>query len=240
MGSPKSESGRSQNEGPMHTVNIQHMLAVGVYEVTFDEWDSCLNDGGCDGYSPDDEGWGRGRRPVVNVKWSDAQNYVRWLSKKTGKHYRLLSESEWEYVARAGTRTRYWWGDDLDKGRANCATCGSPWDSSMTAPVGQFSANQFGLHDVHGNVWEWVQDTWHFDYWYAPSDGSPWIMGTTEGHFIWDRSVMRGGAWNSKPKDLRSASRHAVAINKWIYLRSVLVTQRRKSFGFRVAREFLP
>ncbi len=231
MGSPKSESGRESNEGPMHTVDIQYMLAVGVFEVTFDEWDSCLMDGGCDGYRPNDEGWGRGRRPVINVKWSDAQNYVMWLSEKAGRHYRLLSESEWEYVARAGTRTRFWWGDDVGSGRANCAACGSPWDSKTTAPVGQFGANPFGLHDINGNVWEWVQDGWHFGYKNAPSDGSPWMKGTVAGRF-----VLRGGAWNSKTKDLRSASRHAVEVSKWVMRRSYLVTKRRKSFGFRVAR----
>ena len=231
MGSPKGEAGRNSNEGPMHTVQIQYMLAVGVYEVTFDEWDSCLNDGGCDGYRPDDEGWGRGRRPVINVKWSDAQNYVMWLSEKAGIHYRLLSESEWEYVARAGTRTPFWWGDSLGNGQANCATCGSPWDSNMTAPVGQFKANPFGLYDIHGNVWEWVQDGWHFGYKNAPSDGSAWMKGTIMGRF-----VLRGGAWNSKSKELRSASRHAVEVSKWVMRRSYLVTKRRKSFGFRVAR----
>ena len=235
MGSPKSESGRESNEGPMHTVHIQYMLAVGVTEVTFDEWDSCLGDGGCDGYRPNDEGWGRGRRPVINVKWSDAQNYVMWLSEKAGRHYRLLSEAEWEYVARAGTRTRFWWGDDVSSGRANCATCGSPWDSKMTAPVGQFKENPFGLHDIHGNVWEWVQDGWHFGYKNAPGDGSPWMKGTIMGRF-----VLRGGAWNSKPKELRSASRHAVEVSKWVMRRSYLVTKRRKGFGFRVARVISP
>lgn len=235
MGSSKSEAERRSNEGPMHTVNIQYKLAVGVFEVTFDEWDACLEDGGCNGYKPDDEGWGRRQRPVINVKWSDAQNYVIWLSKKAGLPYRLLSESEWEYVARAGSRTRFWWGNDLGKGRANCAECGSPWDSNMTAPVGQFRANDFGLYDTHGNVWEWVQDGWHFGYNKAPSDGSPWMKGTVAGRY-----VLRGGSWNSKPKNIRSASRHAVEVSRWIMRRSYLVTKRRKSFGFRVARVFTP
>lgn len=235
MGSSKLEAERRSNEGPMHTVNIQYKLAVGVFEVTFDEWDACLEDGGCNGYKPDDEGWGRGQRPVINVKWSDAQNYVMWLSEKAGQQYRLLSESEWEYVARAGSRTRFWWGDDVGTGRANCAECGSPWDSNMTAPVGQFRANDFGLYDTHGNVWEWVQDGWHFGYKQAPSDGSPWMKGTVAGRY-----VLRGGSWNSKSKDMRSASRHAVEVSKWIMRRSYLVTKRRKSFGFRVARVFSP
>ena len=101
---------------------------------------------------------------MINVSWEDARGYVRWLSGKTGKEYRLLSESEWEYVARGGTQTKYWWGDEIGRGRANCDGCGSRWDDEKTAPVGSFRANGFGLHDVHGNVWEWVEDCWHGDY----------------------------------------------------------------------------
>ena len=149
-------------------------FAVGVYEVTFGEWDACVSGGGCGGYRPSDEGWGRGRRPVVNVSWNDAKAYLRWLSEKTGKAYRLLSEVEWEYVARAGTTTAYWWGDDIGHNRANCRGCGSPWDNTQTAPVGSFSANAFGLYDVHGNVSEWVEDC-------------------QEGDCSW--RVVRGGNW---------------------------------------------
>ena len=161
-------------------------FAVGVYEVTFGEWDACVSGGGCGGYRPDDEGWGRGRRPVMNVNWEDAKAYVRWLSEKTGEDYRLLSEAEWEYVARAGTTTAYWWGNDVGRNRANCDGCGSRWDVRQTAPVGSFSANPFGLHDVHGNVWEWVEDCWEGDC---------------------GRRVLRGGSWVNIPGDLRSAYR---------------------------------
>ena len=135
-------------------------FAVGVYEVTFGEWDACVTDDGCGGYRPSDEGWGRGRRPVINVSWNDAKAYVKWLSRKTGAEYRLLSEAEWEYAARAGTTTRYWWGDGIGRNRANCEGCGSRWDNRQTAPVGSFAANPFGLYDVHGNASEWVEDCW--------------------------------------------------------------------------------
>ena len=126
--------------------------------------------GGCS-HNPDGQGWGRGTRPVVDVSWHDAQQYVRWLSGKTGARYRLLSESEWEYVARAGTTTRYWWGGAIARSRANCDGCGSRWDGRQTAPVGTFRPNAFGLHDVHGNVWEWVQDCERGSYSGAPSNG---------------------------------------------------------------------
>ena len=162
-------------------------FAVGVYEVTFGEWDACVSGGGCGGYRPHDEGWGRGRRPVVNVSWHDAQAYVRWLSGRTWEEYRLLSEAEWEYVARAGTTTEYWWGNDIGRGRANCAgdLCGDSY--RYTAPVGSFSASPFGLHDVHGNVWEWVEDCF-------------------EGNC--SSRVLRGGSWGNRPGNLRSADRY--------------------------------
>ena len=154
MGSPSSEKGRAGYEGPVHEVRIPEPFAVGLYEVTFEEWDGCVRGGGCNGYRPDDEGWGRGRRPVIHVGWEDAQAYVRWLRERTGKVYRLLSESEWEYVARGGSRTAYHWGEDIGQNRANCSGCGGRWDdNNSTAPVGSFPANGFGLHDVHGK-WE--------------------------------------------------------------------------------------
>ena len=159
-------------------------FAVGVYEVTFGEWDACVSDRGCRGHRPDDKGWGRGRRPVMNVSWEDAQAYVRWLSGKTGKEYRLLSDAEWEYVARAGTRTEYWWGDEIGRNRANCDGCGSRWDNMQTSPVGSFSANAFGLYDVHGNVFEWVEDCYGGDC---------------------NRRVVRGGSWSFEPRFLRAA-----------------------------------
>ena len=187
MGSPESEEGRWDDEGPVHEVTIARPFAVGVYEVTFGEWDACVSGGGCGGYRPDDQGWGRGRRPVVNVSWEDAQAYVRWLSGRTGEAYRLLSEAEWEYVARAGTTTRYWWGNEIGRNRANCDGCGSRWDDKQTAPVGSFAANPFGLHDVHGNVWEWTEVCYEGDC---------------------SRRVLRGGSWVDAPRFLRSAFRY--------------------------------
>ena len=201
MGSPSGEDGRDVGEGPLHRVTIPEPFAVGVYEVTFSEWDACRRDGGCT-HNPGDRGWGRGDRPVINVSWEDAKDYVGWLSGETGEEYRLLSESEWEYAARAGTSTRYWWGDEGDRNRENCNGCGSRWDGEQTVLVGSFSANGFGLYDVHGNVWEWVEDCRHVDYAGAPSDGSAWIAGST----CSDR-VLRGGSWGNDPWNLRSASR---------------------------------
>ena len=201
MGSPRGEEGRDDDEGPVHRVTIGEPIAVGVYEVTFEEWGACRRGGGCS-HNPDDEGWGRGNRPVVNVSWVDAQEYVRWLSGETGEGYRLLSESEWEYMARAGTETRYHWGDAVGRNRANCDGCGSRWDNRQTSPVGSFSANGFGLHDVHGNVWEWVEDCWHESYQGAPTDGRAW---TSERDC--SRRVLRGGSWFDYPWFVRSAIR---------------------------------
>ena len=201
MGSPPSEEDRRDSEGPVHRVTIAEPFAAGKYEVTFEEWDACVGGGGCGGYRPDDEGWGRGSRPVINVSWEDAQAYAAWLSGKTGENYRLLSEAEWEYAARAGTTTRYHWGDDIGRNRANCDddVCGDSWD--YTAPVGSFAANGFGLHDVHGNVWEWVEDCWNDSYAGAPTDGSAWESGNC------DLRVLRGGSWHGVPRDLRAAYR---------------------------------
>ena len=134
-----------------------------MYEVTFSEWEACVSAGGCNGYRPDDRGWGRGNRPVMNVSWDDAQSYVRWLSSKTGHNYGLLSESEWEYVARAGTETPFYFGSTISTDQANYNgnyTYGSGREGvyrRKTLPVGRFSANVWGVYDMHGNVWEWVQ-----------------------------------------------------------------------------------
>ena len=201
MGSPNNEEGRYDGEGPRHRVNIGYPLAVGVYEVTFSEWEACVADGGCGGYRPSDSGWGRGNRPVIKVSWKDAQSYVRWLSQKTDHNYGLLSESEWEYVARAGTDTRYSWGNEIGRNRANCDGCGSRWDDDQTAPVGSFSSNGWGVHDMYGNVWEWVEDCWNDSYVGAPTDGSAWGSGDCV------KRVLRGGSWLFEPGSLRSANR---------------------------------
>ena len=168
---------------------------------------------------------GGGRHPVINVIWRDAQEYVRWLSTKTGEEYRLLSESEWEYVARAGTVTRYHWGDHAGgRNRANCRGCGGRWNGTQTAPVGSYEANEFGLHDVHGNVSEWVEDCWSESYGGSLPDGSARIR---QGEC--QKRVLRGGAWYFRPGYLRSTSRQGVVAGIW-----------NDRIGFRVARTFIP
>ena len=207
MGSPDSEWGRFINEGPQRQVTITQMFAVGMYEVTFGEWDACVNAGGCDGYQPDGEGWGRDGRPVINVNWDDARAYVQWLSERTGKSYRLLSESEWEYVARAGTIEPFHTGATISADQANydsSYTYGSGQKGryrGRTVQVGTFSPNAFGLHEVHGNVWEWTQDCWNEDYAGAPTDSRARETGDCE------QRVLRGGSWGDVPWLLRSADR---------------------------------
>ena len=144
------------NVKPPHKVTINARFAVGKFDVTFAEWDACVSARGCK-RKPEDQGWGR-TRPVINVSRDDAtKEYLRWLSRKTGKKYRLLTEAEWEYAARAGSSAEYTWGNDIGTNRANCIGCGSQWDNKETAPAGSFAANAFGLHDVHGKVYQWVQ-----------------------------------------------------------------------------------
>jgi formylglycine-generating enzyme required for sulfatase activity len=200
MGSPVGEEGRYDREGPQHKVTIPRSFAVGKYQVTFDERDACVATGRCT-HKPGDQGWGRGRRAVINVSWEDAQAFVSWLSKRTGKHYRLLSEAEWEYAARAGTTTRYPWGDEPGSNRANFRDSGSPWSDKQTAPVGSFEANAFGLHDMIGNVWEWVQDCFNRSYRSAPADGAAWESGDC------GLRMLRGGSWLDSPTLARSAYR---------------------------------
>ena len=211
------------DERPVHEVAIRQALALSVYEVTFSDWDACTNAGGCNRYRPDDRGWGRGNRPVINVSWEDAQSYVSWLSRETGEEYRLPSASEWEYAARAGTATRYSWGNEIGANRANCDGCGSQWDDDRTALVGSFAANPWGLHDMHGNVLEWVEDCWNGSYGGAPSDGSAWLRGDCA------KRVLRGGSWLSFPTGLRSGNRNRNAPG-----------YRLVSLGFRVARTLTP
>jgi formylglycine-generating enzyme required for sulfatase activity len=187
MGSKEDDS-----ERPPHRVSIQRPFAVGKFEVTIAEWEACVAAGGC---SHRPEGGGHANGPVVNVSWHDAKEYAAWLSRKTGETYRLLTEAEWEYAARAGTRTRYAFGETITNAQAKYGGGG------MLA-VGSFPANKFGLHDMHGNVWEWCEDNWHPNYEGAPDDGSVWLGG--------DRSlrVLRGGSWTNDPAHLRSASRN--------------------------------
>jgi formylglycine-generating enzyme required for sulfatase activity len=227
MGSSVNEPERdSQQESPIHIV-IARPFAVGKYAVTFDEWDACAADGGCNGYRPSDEGWGRGRRPVINVSYDDAKRYVGWLSRKTGTPYRLLSEAEREYVARAGTSTPFWWGASITPRQANYRASiayeggGSTGEyRQKTLPVDSFQPNGWGLQNVHGNVWEWTDDCWNIGNDGNPGNGSP-----RYGRADCDRRVRRGGSWESGPKYLRSATRGAYPTD-----------YRGTDIGFRVAR----
>ncbi len=225
MGSPPNETGRRPHEGPQHRVTIGYDLAVSTYPITFDEWDQCVAEGGCNRYSPYDERWGRHNRPVINVSWDDVQSYLAWLSAKTGYKYRLLSEAEFEYAMRAGTTTPYPTGQTITVAQANFLDPLAPAGDSgvsagtQTLPVGSFPPNAFGLYDMQGNVWEWLADCWSDSYAGHPSDGSAWLRGDCQ------RRVVRGGAFNRDRNYLRSAYR------LWIVaqLRSALA-------GFRVAR----
>jgi formylglycine-generating enzyme required for sulfatase activity len=205
MGSPPSE--RYRGAETQHRVTIAYPFAVSKFEVTFEEWDACVKDDGCAGYKPGDEGWGRGRRPVMNISWENAKAYAAWLSRKTGKSYRLLSESEWEYAARAGTTTPFAYGNTMSPGKAdyNGSTGGSKsskLNRQKTLPVGGFRPNRFGLHDMHGNVSEWVEDCWHDEYnQNTPMDGSAWLDGDCGGR------VVRGGSWEDSQAEIRSAAR---------------------------------
>jgi formylglycine-generating enzyme required for sulfatase activity len=195
-------------EGPQHIVRIKAPFAVGRFAVTFDEWDACAADGGCKGYRPGDEGRGRGKGPVINVSFDDAMAYVEWLSRMTGKTYRLLSEAEREYVTRAGTTTAFWWGDTISTSQANYdgnyTFRGGPKGEyrQQSLPVDSFAPNTWGLYNVHGNVWEWCEDIWHESYKGAPTDGSAWIQGGDT-----SRRVVRGGSWVDNPRILRAANR---------------------------------
>jgi formylglycine-generating enzyme required for sulfatase activity len=202
------------NESPIHEVTIRRSFAVGKFEVTFTEWAARVADGGCtNNKTPNDQGWGKGRRPVINVSWNDAKEYVTWLSRKTGQPYRLLTEAEWEYVARASTTTKYAFGDAINKQQAQ-------FSDRKTAEVGSFPANAWGLHDMHGNVWEWVEDSWHGSYGGNPAmDGSVWQGGDTT------LRVLRGGSWGDSPRILRPAFRNRE-----------LPSNRGNDVGFRVAK----
>jgi formylglycine-generating enzyme required for sulfatase activity len=186
-------------EKPEHPVAIRNPFAIGRREVTFAEWDQCADAGACK-HRPDDHGWGRGDRPVINVSWDDAKLYLAWLSQRTGQRYRLPSEAEWEYAARAGTRTPFWWGRDAGAARAQCEGCGSP-ASRQTSPAASFRPNGFGLYDTAGNAAEFVEDCWNDNYRNAPKDAAAWTGGDCH------LRVLRGGNFTSKPADVRSSAR---------------------------------
>jgi formylglycine-generating enzyme required for sulfatase activity len=217
MGSAESEPDRRSTEGPQHAVTIARPFALSRFEVTFDEWDVCVAAAACPHVA---DHWGRGNMPAINVTWEEARQYAGWLSRITGRAYRLPTEAEWEYAARAGTGTRYSWGDDPAAGTANCDGCGGAPTHQQTMPVGSFKPNAFGLHDMHGNVWEWVEDCWHETYAGAPGDGTAWLAGCDP-----DYRVIRGGSWHNESELVRAAVR---------FERNIHV--RFDTLGFRVAR----
>jgi formylglycine-generating enzyme required for sulfatase activity len=206
MGSPESEEGHTEDESPQHKVRFPTPFAIGRFAVTFNEWDACVADRGCRNYRPPDKGWGRGRQPVIDIWWDDAFMYVKWLSQKTGRNYRLLSEAEREYVTRAGTTTPFWWGSSISSNQANYYGGREDGVQRKTLPVESFEPNPWGLYQVHGNVSEWIGDCWHYNYEGAPSDGSPWTSADCE------RLMLRGGGWNSARWELRAASRAKAAL----------------------------
>jgi len=220
----------ASHEGPLHAVEIGHAFAIGRYEVTFAQWDACVDDGGCRAYRPADDGQGRGHRPVGRISHDDANAFVRWLNRRLDldpetEGYRLPSEAEWEYAARAGARSSYWWGGRepvcIDGARAGARfDDGGRCDAAGSAPVGSYPANRFGLHDVAGNLREWVADCWHDSYDRAPADGSAWM---NRGDCV--RRVLRGGSWRDRADALRAAWRtgHATGM-------------RLPGTGFRLAR----
>ena len=248
MGSPEEEAGRDDDEGPRHRVTITYPLAVGVYEVTFAEWDACVDAGGC-GHRPNDEGWGRGSRPVINVSLEGAREYAAWLARRTGERYRLLSEAEWEWAARGGTTTARYWGEgesaqcghangsDMayedeypDRAGAGIAECRDGY--AQTAPVGTFVANAYGLHDVLGNVSEWTEDCIS-GYEGVPTDGSPERSGYCDGGgwgIGW--GIARGGSWAGGSEELRSAYRENTLGDYHVDAPTYI--------GFRVARAVNP
>ena len=219
MGSPESERWRDDDER-RHRVCIKEDFYMGTTEVTFEAYDRFARETGQD--RPDDEGWGRGNRPVINVSWHEATAFAQWLSQKTGQRYRLPTEAEWEYAARAGTQTAYWWGNEIGRNRANCDGCGSRWDNKQTAPVGSFAANPWGLYDTAGNVWEWTCSAYVEEY-----DGSENACANENDS---GRRALRGGSWGGDPQGLRSANR----------IRDQPENRYYSGLGFRLARTLTP
>ena len=217
MGSPPDEEGRDDDEGPQHKVGISRRFALGRYPVTVEEYYR-FTDGSARAPAQDVKG-NRGRYPVINVSWEDAEAYVAWLSELTGKGYRLPSEAEWEYACRAGTTTLYSFGNEITPEQANY-----DYSNDGTTEVGRYPENPWGLHDMHGNVWEWCEDYWNDNYEGAPVDGSAWLEGGDE-----NKRVLRGGSWVYDPRNLRSANRSRDNTG-----------DRDDDNGFRVARTLTP
>jgi formylglycine-generating enzyme required for sulfatase activity len=209
-------------EKPPHKVAIAHPYAIGKTEVTVEQWNACVDAGACTRIAPDSESNGTpaANAPMRNISWDDAQVYVKWLSKVGGKPYRLPTEAEWEYAARGGTHSTYWWGEQMKKGTADCKDCGDPYSAQAPTQVGSFTPNPFGLYDMNGSVWEWVADCWHGSYKGAPADGRTWDDPSCSVR------VIRGGSWREGASYMQSATRFK-------YSASVRQSQN----GFRVVRE---
>lgn len=206
------------SEKPAHQVSIAESFAIGKYEVTAEQWKACVAATACLPVAsladvPNNA-------PARDISWEDAEQYVKWLSKISGKSYRLPSEAEWEYAVRGGTSTRYWWGEQMRPGSANCKGCGEPWQQGGPANVGSFPANPYGLHDMNGSVWEWVSDCWHNTYQSAPVDGRSWNSPNCRVR------VIRGGSW-------RDGASYMLSSTRFKYDASVRHSQN----GFRVARD---
>jgi len=187
------------SERPPHRVHVAG-FALGAYEVTQREWKACVAAGACS--DKPRVGVPNDRLPMMDLSWDDATKYVQWLRSLTGKPYRLPSEAEWEYAARAGTTTPYAWGKEIGVARANCSGCGGTYDPKLPAAVGSFPPNAWGLHDMEGGVAEWTEDCWHKSYESAPANGSPWQSPRCTEH------VLRGGSWKNPPADLTVSSRN--------------------------------
>ncbi|HEY1147066.1 MAG TPA: formylglycine-generating enzyme family protein [Pseudoduganella sp.] len=213
MGSNSSDP----SEKPAHAVTIKAPFAIGKTEVSVQQWNACVEAGGCQKVAL--SAGSNANAPIRDVSWDDAQQYLKWLSSTTGQAYRLPTEAEWEYAARGGTGSRYWWGEQMANGKANCKDCGQPWSSDAPANVGSFAANGYGLHDTSGSVWEWVADCWHTSFKDAPSDGRSWEAPPCTVR------VIRGGSW-------REGAAYMVASTRFKYDASVRHSQN----GFRVAR----
>ena len=209
MGSPKEESGRRRDER-QHQVTLAQPFALGRYTVTFEEYDRFAAATGRE--QPQDEGWGRGRRPVINVSWEEALAYTEWLFGQTGQSYRLPTEAEWEYAARAGTTTRFHQGDTITPSQAN-------YQRNKTRLVGQFHGNAWGLYDLHGNVWEWTGSVYDETYKGAEQQSASAADGNSQ-------RVLRGGSWRNQPPSLRSAFRARLRPDS-----------RNDDSGFRLARQ---
>jgi formylglycine-generating enzyme required for sulfatase activity len=198
-GFPMGSNTDDPSEKPVHHVTIAAPFAIGKYEVTVEQWNACVAANACQKLTPESNT--NQTAPARDISWDDSQQYVKWLSKITGKPYRLPTEAEWEYADRGGTTTAFWWGDQMRKGNANCKDCGDPWHKEGPESVGSFAPNPLGLYDMNGSVWEWTADCWHNNYQGAPVDGHSWDSPGC------DMRVIRGGSWRENSSYMLTATR---------------------------------